>query len=652
MGRIMDASDKLSHTQGSTFNTRKMYLENPLIDFLKNAVAKRIQERPLTENELARYKRVNPADPFAVKRLVDSLKTPGLLEYVRDVYYSSFLSGPKLLFVNNPGCNSLWLSSLIGHRGLTAGIGRLQNVIVGAPRNAYFGEVGKMVKSIEGSYKEGARRAWEVLKTGETPQLETRWEYDITEGMMSAFARSPYKWANTIAPFIEGPTRILRAGDLFNKTIAFDMQMNALAFRSATKAGLVEGTLKWDEYVSKLLAKPPSEMLKNAGDFANTATFTDIPGPITKGVLSLRNKTRVGFFAMPFVVTLSNMLSRGMELTPGIGVVAGRANKLSGASIIAKQIEGSVLTWILMELFKDNVTAGMPQFPAERDAFIRQGKIPWAVKINGRWVPYGNLQPFSILLQAVATGIDSLNRAKTTQDAGEVFAGIANNVVQATIDNQYFSNVVGLFDKGERGRIIRRIPVGFVPYSSFMRQVSNWYSDIQGEPVYSRTSQNTFDELANIIPGIRDTPPRINAFGEDMRRPRASWHLWYPFNYSEETADPVEMEIARLNAETEGRMGYPAIPDTFIEIRGHQYKIPQDVYRDFAYSYGRATKAAFERTISSRIYGRLSDEGKMKALQMSISHARALENAKFKRQFSQLGLLESQEVLPRGLPSR
>jgi hypothetical protein len=208
---------------------------------------------------------------------------------------------------------------------------------------------------------------------------------------------------------------------------------------------------------------------------------------------------------------------------------------------------------------------------------------------------------------------------------------------------------VGLFHKEDRPRILRRIPSGFVPYSSFLRQVSTWYSDLNGDPVYSKDSQNWLDEIANVVPGLRDAPPKINAFGEDQRRPRASWHLWYPFNYSKEVKDPVEDEIVRLNVATQGRMGYPAIPDRFIDIRGHHYKIPNDLYRDFAYSYGRATKGAFEEVMQSKFYGRLSDENKMGALQKNISRARAHENTKFKREFSQLGLLESQETLPRGM---
>lgn len=651
MNRIFRAESREAGTAGRALNARKIYLNKDLRDVVARWASAAIQERgELTPEQRKRYNELIAADlldPFEVHRFKKSLAIPKWYEYIQSVFYSSLVSTPRLLFFENPGVNALWSVYLSGHRVITGGVDALRSGITGKPRQVYAGEGFKMLKQMLPGMKKGWARVPQVLKTGQTPPLETRWEYDISDSIMSAFQRSPNASLRWLAPAVDMPFRVLKALDVLGKTAAADMQLNALAYRQAKKAGLSAGSPDFDEFVSKFVKNPPEAANKNIGTFAKGAVFVSDPGTFTRWLLNLKEKSKVGFMVVPFVTTVANMLKEGLQLTPGVGYAVSRYRGVSSVSAIAKQVEGTILMGLLMSLFDDDkLTGAAPQNAAERDAWRRQGKQPLSMRVGDTWIPYRALGPFAIPITALATGMDTMRRATNQEEGTEIFNRVFQTVIQSFIESSYFRNLAALFDEQDRSIALKRIPVGFVPYSGFLRGIADVWEQTSTGDVKARETQGFLDEMANVIPGLRGgIKERVNAYGESYSKPGGVWAQWLPA-YPNVEMDGVESELKRLNEATQGGMGYPALPDRFIQIGGGKYALPEDVFQQFAVSYGRATKTALAKVMSSPSYGRWSDEAKTKALHRELARHRALENKKLLRAVLKSGDLRSLRVAP------
>jgi hypothetical protein len=609
--------------------------------------------------------KLDKTDPVAVKKwLKDYSTVPTVTDYLKAVWYSDVLSGPPTQLVNIAS-NSIWGFLQLGHRALQATVDAGVCELTGAERKYFLGEVIPMWLGMKAGVAKGRARAMEVLRTGELKEEtdESKWFYEIGESAVTAFERSPHTALNALAPYVTMPSRALRAADVFAKTIAFDGEMQALAFRTAKLKGLAEGSKAFDDFTANFVLHPDRASIEHCGKFANYATFMDEPGQLTKSITSVRNAVPGGFLVIPFVRTIANITKRGLELIPGIGTTGAmleyhrgtkryneyiatkainpnsKAKEVSKpvfntADVVAKQLEGAFVSAVVLSLFSQGkITADVPQDPSKRDAFYREGKLPWSIKVGDTWYSYRRMEPLNLLLSTIAIREQALLNAKDGEEATKIFGDCAYAVFHNFLNSTYTSNMLALADEHSTIRMLERIPASFVPYSAFWNSLSRSYDSATKGEVKARESKGVWNQLSNtlyFVPGVQRAEARRDVFGTEVVIPGNVFEQWLPYKRSRETVEPLETELERLRI-------YPAVPDR--TVRG--VIVPDTLYREYAYAYGVATKQALQRVIGSRSYQAASDLRKVKLLDRAMLSARAPIRRRLIRQLRSDGLMHA-----------
>jgi hypothetical protein len=456
-------------------------------------------------------------------------------------------------------------------------------------------------------YRSGAKRgvgaAVETLIRGKVTEFETKWAQEIGSSL-NAWQRSPYKALRLAAPYMSVPTKGLRAMDVFFNSIAFDGEVAAFARRLSNTRGL-KGEAR-SAFETKFRMNPSKEALASASKKAKYATFMDDPGFFSQAVIKVRSQAPGGRFVIPFVNTIGNLLKRGVEMTPGLGLAVAKGQK--PGQVIAKQIEGAIITYLLAEkMDKGEIIGDVPDDPAERKAFYRAGKIPWSIKWGDNYYSYRRIEPFNTVISTMAIAYDKIVNAKDEATKLEIFLAIADDMKDNFIDSAYLQGVSRLFFnrwKTDDGRHIKNfannVISSFVPYSSFLRSMSRSYEALVEGDVTLREKQRPggawYDPYIMQLPSMpKKFPARLNVWGKDIKIQGGMFRQWLPYKMSTATDDPVELGLEMLNV-------YPDLPNKKIKRDGKMITLDDDIYRDFAMSAGDDTYRFYAKLMARKRY--------------------------------------------------
>ena len=413
----------------------------------------------------------------------------------------------------------MWLSWQVPHRALTAGVDKVISTLSGRQRKYFMSEIVPMMAGVPPGFKKGKDAFKEMIKTGRIEGIRTKFNRDIGNAIMSAFERSPNKNLRKLAPVVSGPTRALSGMDVWHNSIAYDMQYRALAKRISIQTGQDE---------LKLLKKPTQEMMEEASEFARYATFQDMPGAFTKGMMKLRESFPGGRLIVPFVNTIANLTKRGVEMTPGIGLTLARGQ--DPAEIIAKQIEGSVITLLLAnKLTNGEITGAAPTDKAERDAFYRQGKLPWAIRVGGEidengqmkggtWIQYRRIEPFNTVIASVTEFYNNFAKNPDDKTITEQFSNASKGVAMNLIDSSYMQGVQQILNRyGKIEGTVQRQLSSLVPFSSFWRSINRSVEAIVEGNAKLRETKDFLGAASQVLPGFYWLKePKLDVWGEDI----------------------------------------------------------------------------------------------------------------------------------------
>lgn len=553
-----------------------------------NRVAKAFTklERGLNERELAEFKQLDFEDATAVKFFIDRLGNPKFKDYVVEFWYNQILSGIPTHIVNVAN-NTLWYLYQVPHRAHKGVWDKVIKSFSGKPRERFVSEAIPIMGGFKSTGK-GLKGARDILKSGQVTSFESKWAKEQGYAL-GAFDRSPYKTVRGIGKFVTIPTKALRAMDVLGNTIAFDGQMKALALRDALKKGL-KGTAQ-KEHIETFLKNPPDWAFDNAMKFAKYSTFMDDPGAISTAIIHLRDAIPggVGRFIVPFVNTIGNLMKRGIEMTPGIGIPLLKGQ--SKAEIVAKQIEGAILsTYTLKKFLKGEIIGPAPEKKAERDAMYRRGEKPWSIKIGDSWYQYRRMEPFSTVMGATAIVAEKLKKGASDKEISEAMVNSIAAYKDFLIDSSYLSGISQVFDKyGSRKNILKNTASGFVPYSSFWRSIQRAYeAETQGDAKLRKANDWIDVFRINLPPGLLDpSEPTLDVWGKEIVLEGGAFRQWLPFKWSESKDDALENSLKKLNI-------YPAPPSQTIKYKGEYIKLDDDIYRQFAIGAGNDLKKSFE----------------------------------------------------------
>lgn len=618
---IAKAVDKAGSEAGGLL---RIFREEVAINRLASSFSK--MKRAMNEREMAEFKKLNLQDPIAIKHFTERLGDPKLMDYVYEFFYNNILSGIPTHIVN-VASNTLWMGTLFGRRVTSGGIDALISKFTGKNRQIFASEIVPMLAGMKRGVTKGITGAKEVWKTGRLDGYESKWGRELGGAISSAFERSPYRALRKAAPYLTFPTRSLRAMDVFANSMAFDAQLQALLHRTGIQKGLTGKQLK--QYVNDMLHKPesiPASLIDEAGKFAQHSTFMDDPGWISSAFIRLRN---MGFeseligkveplrFVVPFVHTIGNLMKRGLEMTPGVGMALAKGNK--PAEVIAKQLEGSILAMATMyKIAKGEITGSVPKDENEREAFYRDGKLPWAIKVGDNWYQYRRIEPFNTVIAATASAYQQIQNAKSGKDAVDIAVDVVSNFVSNVIDSGYLANVSAMLDQyGKRKGMLQRTATAFVPYSGFFRSINRALEAGMNDNAKYRESSTLKGAFSQVIPFMYDSQPvQLDVFGKEKVLAGGPLRQFSPYKYSADSNDPVEKELARLKY-------YPGLPNKNVKIGELTIPIPEDTYRKYVMAVGSDMKEYYKTAINHPDYKAWSDDEKRNHLKSTFEETRA-----------------------------
>lgn len=592
-------------------------------------------------------------NPLKTKEFIERQSSSTVMDFVWSIYYNGILSGPPTNVVNLVS-NTTWLSFQPFHRAVTAGIdAALSSPIAKAifphlekrERSRYFAEslalfygavVGPTTREGDsvGGLPIAFKRMVHAFRTGEMPRtLHTKWAMELGSARLafSRWAERPgsapiRKW---IAGVFEAPTRALIVVDVFFRSISYDAQMEALITRTSIQKG-----------IPKLDVEITPVMRADALTFAGYTTFSDKQGKLARTAYSIRELIPMGRAVIPFVNTLTKILTRGIEMTPVFGVVQRQMSPVKTRDPIietaAKQLEGTIALMILLTLFwdDDRITGAPPKEKGKRDAFYRAGKRPYAFKVGDTWIQYTRWsEPFSITIANIVAFRDGLKDDDPDLDPAERIITIGWQVADAILSNSFAENLRRITEREGRGlmNFINRLPSTFVPFSSFLRVVQRTYEAGKEGGVVLRERNNMMAHLADNIPWWEDPPARIDAFGEeiiltpDENNFVAALKQWLPFSWQKEEHDFVEIELAE-------REVYPQLPGKRLTIARIEVEIPEELWRDYAMIVGKDLKLAYAKVIPTPLYQRLGHSARLRLLDRVGERVRRRRREQLRRQ--------------------
>lgn len=582
-----------------------------------------------------------------------------LKDYFYEYYYSMMLSNPTTHIVN-AGTNLLWLAWQVPHKVLS---GAISKAIGGSN---YISEVVPFLAGVKTGSKLGWKLAKVLVKKGYINESDTKssivgglldkFSIELGTAGTTAFERNKHvpKWLSSA---ITMPSRLLRAADLYFKSIAYDSEIRSQLYKrlggykgdtdltyihdaakTITGYKINSDEMKELSEIDPRLSKPViRDIIEHAVQFANYATFMDEPGQFTKGIIQMRNNIPMGRVFVPFINTLVNITKRGTEMIPVLGAVSYKAiNKdktwASKADMIAKQIEGSIITAIIMSLFDlDKLTADPPTNPAERERFFAQGKLPWSFKAHNTWIEYRDMEPFSTIFGFLGAAYQAIGKARNDAEATNIFAEAAKSFYKFISDSTWLGGVRELTEGRNLSDKIAEIPGTLVPYSAAFAAISRGINGIfEGKRTLPVKPERFLEKIAANIQKktpfaiTEKLPDRLNVFGEAISIPGGFLRQWLPWKWSEEIQDPVETELARLAV-------YPGPPRDKITISGREIQLPPEVYRDYLLYFGKLAKENLQRIIAVPAYQRLSVEARYRWIDKVLLKSRGIAHRALKR---------------------
>uniref|UniRef100_A0A6M3ILN7 Putative structural protein n=1 Tax=viral metagenome TaxID=1070528 RepID=A0A6M3ILN7_9ZZZZ len=572
---------------------------------------------------LKRPEEWSKADLDKMNRFIERLPDPAFKDYFYEYWYNSILSGIPTHIVNFAS-NTMWQAWSLGvHHPMSAFIDATVSKLTGRPREIFMGEMLPMLAGVKKGAKKGATGTWEVLRTGEAAEWTSKWDREVGYSTISAFERSPNAKMRALAPYITMPTRGLRAMDVWANSIAYDAKLNGLTRREGLRRGLSgEKLAKFEQEF-----KPTKEMMDQSTEFAQHMTFMDEPGAISEKIIRLRDAVPGGRLIVPFVNTIGNLMKRGLEMTPGIGIPM--LGKYPLAEAIAKQIEGAIIALpIYLKCIDGEITGPVPENAAERERFYAQGKEPWSIKLGDNWHAYRRVEPFNTVIASVATAHEKIKRAKNPDDWATIFTDVAKGIKENLLDSSYLSSLQQWMSRyGSLSKLAYRQVASLVPYSSFWRSINRAMETMTEGSAKVRENKGFIDALAGVVPFVYDkVPAKLDVWGKEIELPGGAFRQWLPYKWNTATTDRVEIELERLQMA-------PASPSKTMTFGNAKVELPEDFWREYVISFGNDAKRKLDEIVWRPGYIRMNEEQKIKVLDQELRRVRSLKSAEAKSKY-------------------
>ena len=576
--------------------------------------------------------RIDFTDPITVALAAREMYHPSSHEKAWAAFYFNLLSGP-LSHVRNIVGNSLATVGGIVENIPAAGFDYALSL--GGKRRErarYLGESGERLfgaNAAAGELFSDLGQALRYASTGQWGQAKAAAKqsplYEIARyGFTGAEAKTmPEVGAREVFTgkwqAIHGPSRMLRAADMVFSTMNQKASIYAQAYRKAKNFRNEDGSrLTGQELRDKieyLRLNPTEDMANEAVREGAYRVFRDNDDKAKRALQHMWSQEKNYFrVLMPFASTPMNITLYTLERTPLAVPLLLAKRGGDAADLLGRMTLGTATTALLYNyaMSGDVMTGPMPDDVEERDAWRRQRKTPYSIKVGDRWFSYQPLQPYAALFAAAASAADSRKKGKVgiSQDMlMETAFATARSMIDMPWTQGLSDALEALQDKELAGQFFdKTVPTFTVPATSAMR----WLARAVDPTLYAPTSwheqiRTNLPFAAGQVGPLEAVPPRVSAFGEPVTRSAEQMGLGAvsPFNISRQTDDPVEIELKRL--EDLGLDVYPGLVGHQFQIFKEKMSIPDDVRRAYQTSAGTRTKAVLGAIMELPAYKSLSN---------------------------------------------
>lgn len=331
-------------------------------------------------------------------------------------------------------------------------------------------------------------------------------------------------------------------------------------FRRGLRTAEVEGitnpaakTLRAAEFSKKFYDEIGGDSFtsisKQALGVAEDVTFTR---PLEAGSLSARyqaavNEVPMMRFLTPFIRTPVNIAQAGLQRFDAISAIR-ILNAKSFSKNGLKSLEGSK-TRLIQDALSGSarqraeamgrLTAGLgfaftglalatnnqltgrgPRDAEQRQILLDDGWLPYSLKVGGKYIQYGRLEPFSVMLGLVAD-LSEYGKHSTSEDQSfletalfGISVALANNLANKT----YLTGVRNFLDAAQdpernMARFFERYAASLVPNIAGQAPVDESTREVRG----------LLDAMMAKTPGLSDNlAPRRNILGEPVKKIRAA----------------------------------------------------------------------------------------------------------------------------------
>jgi len=421
----------------------------------------------------------------------------------------------------------------------------------------------------------------------------------------------------TFGKIVRTPFRALGASDEIFKSVAFQRKMYRDAYKIAKKEKL-KGT-QLEARMNEILNAPSFKMQKDATEEAKRMTFQEDLGDFMKSIDKLRNpsafKRRDQKFAatafrmfLPFLKTPTNLFKQSIDFSPfGLAknaIKLKRAIKNKDAetagTIIGEALLGTaIVAYIASEAAEGNVTGGAPRGTSAKDAFYREKKLPYAIKIGDTWYQYKRVDPFASTI-GLTTDIMAL------EDKTKVGA-IAGVIAENLKDKTYLSGMSDFMkvltgEDWEREYAFKSMVLGGT-LPSFIGHTAR-----SMDPTIRRV--DTWEErLKATMPVVSEgLPARVNVLGYDAERANKGLNYFFnPIQSADAEIDYVTQELMEINTTL-------AVPDKTFSRNNVDYEFGPDEYEEYASTVGHELNIELSKLFSSDFYQRKDADEKIKLI--------------------------------------
>lgn len=523
---------------------------------------------------------------------------------VFEMWINGLLSGLRTHQVNTIG-NSVFTIFQIPERAVGAAVG---SITKGSDR-VRFAESWAMARGMADGTVDGIRLAWKAWRT-EMPtdgisKMEAQQHKAISPENFNMDPNSLVgKSVDYIGQGLRLPGRGLMAEDEFFKAIGYRMELRAQTTRrmlqarddgnltdliidvsgysqesdEATLTLLRETSMKRNlngeelgELYDIMLTNPAPDIHAGSWDFATSITFQTQLGEAGKSVQMAASKVPGGRVVLPFIRTPANILKEFSRRSPlALAMPTFYKNLAAGGATrdmaIAKLGMGTgLMTWAYFLSQEGTITGGGPSRSSGTYAQWRATNQPYSMKINGRWHPYGRIEPLAMLFGSVADAVDFIQYSDDEDANEKVYAAAMVGVMQNIGDKSMLQGIANFTDAYSdpnryAERYIANLSRSTIPFSSMMRDVTRSLDPVmrvtkvdvdrgEEEGSVNTTMERIINEFKASTPGFsNDLPPKRTFWGEErLAYEGGPATAFFAFASKEAKESPIDQEMVRLN---------------------------------------------------------------------------------------------------------